>query len=368
MILNILIAMNAFKGTLSSLEVNHIIESHLKSSNHQITSIPMSDGGDGFLDSISSVIEGDFIEVETLNPLSESMKASYYLCNDTAYIELARVSGLNLIKEEDRNPLNTSTYGLGLVIKQAIDQGSKHICLGIGGSATNDGGAGMLQALGVKFFHEDKIMNEVIDGENIGQVTSFDLSRLNQLIKNIDIQVISDVENPLLGKHGAAHVYASQKGASDEEVLILEKNMMHFADVVESYFNKTYRNMSGSGSAGGIGFGLLSFMQAQIISGSNYMISLLKLEDKVRLSDIVVVGEGKLDQQTLYGKAPYGIAKIAKKHHKKVIGICAIKDDDLKTDIFDEIHTIVPYFESLRNTMLNPHQSLKKMLETINFK
>ncbi|AUD64664.1 hypothetical protein BK011_02850 [Tenericutes bacterium MZ-XQ] len=366
--MNILIAMNAFKGTLTSLEVNQIIESYLKSLNHKVTSMPMSDGGDGFLDSISSVVDGDFIEVDALNPMGESIKSSYYLYKNTAYIELAKVSGLNLIKEQDRNPLKTSTYGLGLVIKQAIDQGAKHVYIGIGGSATNDGGAGMLQALGVKFYNEGNIINEKINGEMIGHITSFDLRDLNHLIKEIDIQVVSDVENPLLGKHGAAQVYASQKGASDEAVRILEKNMMHFADVVETYFKKNYRNTSGSGAAGGIGFGLLSFMQAHLNSGINYMIKLSNLEDKLRFYDIIVVGEGKLDQQTLFGKAPYGIAKIAKKYNKKVIGIFAKIDESIKTDVFDEIYAIVPYYESLEYSMINPHLSLKKMLRNICFK
>ena len=360
--LNILVVMNAFKGTLTSLEANQTIKDYLRNSGHQVTSIPMSDGGDGFLDAISSIIKGEYIEIDTYNPLGKSIKTKYYRTRDIGYIELAKVSGLSLIKEDDRNPFKTSTYGLGVVIKHAIDQGIKHICLGIGGSATHDGGVGMLQAMGVKFYHNGKIIDENITGKMLVNITSFDTNVLDDLINHVNFEVVSDVRNPLLGMDGAAHVYASQKGASQEDILVLENNMSKFADVTEKHFNHQFRKIGGAGAAGGVAFGMISFLKARLQLGTDYMIKLLKIEDEIKKTDLVIVGEGKLDEQTKHGKAPFGIANLARKYEKHVIGIFALIDERVKTDFLDTCYAIVPKYLEMEEALINPSLGIKKVL------
>ncbi|AUD62861.1 hypothetical protein BK010_04395 [Tenericutes bacterium MO-XQ] len=363
--MNILVAMNAFKGTLSSVDVNEIVKNHFESLNHEVLSIPISDGGDGFLDAISKGLEGNFVEVEVFDPLNRTIKEKIFMIKDKAYIELAKVSGLNLLSKEEQNPLNTSTYGLGIMIKQAIYIGAKHIYIGAGGSATHDCGIGMLQALGVRFYHHGKLIDEKLCGKHLSLITSFDLSHLEDLIEYIDFEVITDVKNTLLGDQGAAHIYAKQKGASKEDITFLEKATKHFADIVEEYKNENFRDNDGSGAAGGIGFGFLSFLDATLHSGIEFMIDLLHIEEAIKKVDLIIVGEGKLDQQTIYGKAPYGIAKIAKKHQKKVIGIFGIKDDLKDNDFLDETYVIVPKYASNDLSMNHPKQALLNMLKKV---
>lgn len=365
--MNILVAANAFKGTLTSREVNQIIKDYLEKMNHQVTSVEMSDGGDGFLDVISSAIEGHFVYVETYNPLHDVIEVPYYMTKDAAYIELAKVVGLELIEEGRRNPLKTSTYGLGVLIKQAISQDVKRIYIGLGGSATNDGGAGMLQALGVKFYHKSQLLDQPLNGDTIGEITSIDTSELEDLIQSIDFELICDVDNPLLGKYGASQVYASQKGASQADIYVLDKHMEHYAHVIEDKFKRDFKHYRGSGAAGGVGFGCLATLGAKMYQGVSFMIDLLSIEQKIKTADVVIVSEGKLDQQTLHGKAPYGIAKLAKKYGKKVIGIFALKSDDAKMDFLDEIYVIVPKFANMRTSTKNPKNCLKKVLKSITF-
>ncbi len=363
--MNILVVMNAFKGTLTSNDVNHIIENHLISLNHRVITKPISDGGDGFLDAISKSIEGDFVEIDTFDPLNRSIKESFYMNKDKAYIELAKVSGLSLLTKDEKNPLYTSTYGLGVMIKQAIFKGVKHICIGIGGSATHDGGVGMLQALGVRFFDHGNLIEDHLCGYKLNQITSFDLTNLEDLIEKIDIEVVTDVTNPLLGHTGAAYIYAKQKGASIADVDYLEHATKHFADIVENHMGNKFRDIKGTGAAGGIGFGLISFLNATLHSGIDYVVGLLKIEDEIKKADIVIVGEGKLDKQTTYGKAPYGVAKIARKHQKKVIGIFASKEDISDADFLDETYVIVPKYAPIEMSINQPQQALLKVLKDI---
>lgn len=295
--------MNAFKGTLSSLEVNQVIEEHLRSLGHHVISLPISDGGDGFLDAISHKKEGYFIKAKTLDPIGRDISSCYYVSQETAYIELAKVSGLSLLKEEERNPFKTSTYGLGIIIKDAIDQGIKKICIGIGGSATHDVGTGMLQALGVKFYHQGRLIEDIMNGSMLNKITSFDLKAFKDFIKHVTFDVVTDVSNPLLGESGAAYIYAAQKGASKIDVEVLENSTKQFADVAETYLKMNYRLHKGSGAAGGIGFSLALFMHANLYLSIDHMIDILDIEDVLKQSDLVIVGEGKLDAQTAFGKS-----------------------------------------------------------------
>jgi glycerate 2-kinase len=363
--MKIIVAVDSFKGTLSSLHISQILKKHYEKKGHQVLSIPISDGGEGFVDALEDFYQEDLIEVDTYGPLSDMTKASYLIHQDIAFIELSSVSGINKINETRLNPLHTTTYGLGLLVLDAIQKGAKKIVLGLGGSATNDAGAGMLQALGVKYYHHDVEIKTPMNGKLLNEITSFDTKDLDQLIKGVTFEMASDVKNPLLGEDGCAYVYAKQKGASKNIQDQLEAHMTHYANIVEKQLRNEYRHHEGAGAAGGFGFGAMSFLNAKIHSGIDYMIDLLNVESFIEQSDIVFVGEGKLDKQTLFGKAPYGIAKIAKKYHKKVIGIFAISEVPVDFKFLDEIHVIVPKFADEAFSMKKPKEALEKMLESI---
>jgi glycerate kinase len=363
--MNIIVAVDSFKGTLSSLEISHLLKLHFEKQGHHVLPIPISDGGEGFVDAIDYLFNNGLITVDTYGPLQDAIQANYIKYQDIAFIELSSVSGLNKIDKSRLNPLETSTYGLGLLVLDAIDQGAKKIVLGLGGSATNDGGAGMLQALGVKFYHNEELILEPMSGKLLSKITSFDTAALDQKIKGISFELASDVKNLLLGSDGCAHIYAKQKGANQKMRSKLEINMTHFADVVENHYDQTYRFFEGAGAAGGFGFGAMAFLNAKIHSGIDYMIDLLNLDSYIKTSDIVIVGEGKLDKQTSFGKAPYGIAKIAKKYNKKVIGIFAVSEGIREANYLDEVHVIVPKYASVEFSMNEPKKALIKMLNDI---
>lgn len=364
--MKIMVAVDSFKGTLTSIEIASIIKDYYEKQKHQVISIPISDGGDGFVDAIRTFYNGELIYVNTVGPLGNPIKATYIINDEVAFLELSNVSGLNMIPKEKLNPLKTSTYGLGLVVKDAIDKGAKKIIIGLGGSATNDAGTGMLQALGVKFYENDTEIIEKMNGSLLKKVTGFDIKGLKAITKNVEFEMASDVKNPLLGTHGSVNVYAKQKGASKEMRFELEKNMAYFSNLVETYFKQVYKNETGAGAAGGFGFGARAFLNARMHRGIDYIIELLDIETCIIDSDVVFVGEGKLDHQTLFGKAPYGIAKIAKKHNKKVIGIFAINDTKIESDLFDEIYVIVPKFADQKTSIEKSAKALKTMLKEIN--
>lgn len=363
--MKILVAVDSFKGTLSSVDISHIIREVYENKDCVVDSMPISDGGEGFVDAINDFYHEHPRTIRTLGSLGDPIEASYIIHDKVAYIELSSVNGLNKIDETRMNPLETTTYGLGLLVKDAIKNGSGKIVIGLGGSATNDAGAGMVQALGVTFFNHDKRITDAINGNLLGDITSFDTRELDELTKDVTFVMASDVENPLLGKDGCAHIYARQKGATEHMQHILENNMTRYADVVEKHFRQTYRFAQGAGAAGGFGFGAMAFLKADMYSGIDYMIRMLEIEAKIMNSDVVLVGEGRLDRQTRFGKAPYGIAKLAKKHHKRVIGVFAVSEDVTDIEYMDEVHVIVPKYASLETSLSDPEHALKNMLEQI---
>jgi len=322
--MKILVAVNSFKGTLTSIQASKIIEKVFKSNSYKVQSIPIADGGDGTIDSIRYSIGGEKKFVKVSNPLGEKIKTYYILKDKTAYLEYAKTSGLTLINKSKLNPLKATSYGFGELINSALKKKINKIVIGIGGSATNDVGIGMLSALGVKFF--DKKGNEIKNINKTGaevlvKINDFDLSDMNPEIKNIDLEILSDVKNKLYGKNGASKIYAPQKGADAECVNRLEKGVKHFAGIIEKKLNiKT--DFEGAGAAGGLGAALKIFLNAKIISGINGIMKLMDLENKIKNSDLVITGEGSMDYQSAFGKAPAGVAELAKRHNKKVIAIC----------------------------------------------
>jgi len=317
--MRILIAPDSFKGSLSAQEVCVHLKAgmELADSSLEVNSVPLADGGEGTVEAILYSLQGEWVEVEVQDPLFRPVTARYGIIPDQkmAVIEMAAASGLELLTDDERNPLIASTYGTGELILHALDQGCESIITGIGGSATNDGGVGMLTALGATVTYDP---DRTDDGPLIG-INSLDLNHLDLRLKKVRIEIASDVTNSLTGKKGATHVFGEQKGATSEMRTVLEKNMIHYGNLLEAAAKKPIVDIPGAGAAGGLGAGLMALPLARLRSGFEIVADAVQLEEAVRQADWIITGEGKVDAQTLYGKVPYGVAKIAKSYHKPVI-------------------------------------------------
>ncbi|MCM3570577.1 glycerate kinase [Neobacillus mesonae] len=321
--MKIVIASDSFKGSASSLEIAEFIEKGIRrvQSNADVLKLPLADGGEGTVDALVNALNGQYVEKVVTGPLGEKVKAKYGIINqDIAVIEMAEASGLTLIPSHERNPFKATTYGTGELIKSALDHGVKEILIGIGGSATNDAGAGMAQALGVAL--ADNEHQEIGYGaESVARVEKIDTSAIDPRIKNTKMTILSDVTNPLCGENGASYVYGPQKGASSEDVVKLDAILKRFGELVERTLGIEMMNKKGAGAAGGLGAGLMAFCNGQLHSGIDRILDIINLEEQVKEADLVITGEGMMDFQSVQGKAPIGVAKIAKKHNKPVIAI-----------------------------------------------
>lgn len=331
--MRILVAPNYFKGSLTSLKVANCIEKGIKKvfTKAEVIKIPFADGGDGTVESITSAISGSkIINCKVIGPLGEKIDSFFGILPDnTAVIEMAAASGLRLVPPGKRNPLITTTYGVGELIISALNYGCKKIIVGIGGSATNDGGAGMAQAIGVRLLDENG--KEIrFGGGELKRLGKIDMSGIDNRIKDIEIIVASDVTNPLCGRNGASYVYGPQKGATHKMVKELDENLLNYAEIIKRDLKIDVKNIPGSGAAGGLGAGLLAFCGAKMREGFKLIAEITKLEEKVRESSLVITGEGKIDSQTLCGKAPYGVTQYAKKYNIPVIVIAGSVVGDLE--------------------------------------
>ncbi len=321
----IAIAPDSFKGTLTALQAAEQIEKGFRRglSNISIRKIPMADGGEGTVHAIVEATGGKFCSRRVQDPLGRKIKAVYGLSGDgaTAVIEMAAASGLALLKRSERNPAVTSTFGTGELIKDALKHKPKKMLIGIGGSATNDGGTGMARALGVKFL--DASGQPIAEGgEALKNLAHIDMSGLDKRINNISIEVACDVDNPLTGRHGAAQVYSPQKGATPSMVKKLDAALKHLAEVISRDIGPNILKIPGSGAAGGLGAGLMAFMGAKLRPGIDIVIDSVKLRRRLKGCDLVITGEGMMDDQTVYGKTPAGVAKVAGELKIPVIAIC----------------------------------------------
>ncbi len=316
-----------FKGSLTAQQVIEGISKGIEKSlaDCKITSMLASDGGDGFLHSVAAYLPIEMVDVETVDPLGRPLVApiGFDKTNKTAYVELALTSGIVLLKDEEKNPMNTSTYGTGLQIKKALGLGATKIYLGIGGSATNDGATGIAKALGYRFID--------IRGEELKPIGK-NLDRINviqndYLHNDVSFFAINDVSNPLYGPKGAASIYGRQKGASDVEVKQLDSGLRNLDKVVIKDLNLENAHITGSGSAGGTGYGLKTFCNATYVSGIEFLLKLAKVDSLLKEGkiDCIVTGEGAIDEQTLYGKLISGVLKVARQYDIPVIGVCGIK-------------------------------------------
>lgn len=322
--MRILVAPDSFKGSLTAMEVAKNIKKGINSydSKIDVELLPMADGGEGTVQSLVDATNGEIIEKEVNGPLGNKVKAFYGLLGDqkTAVIEMAAASGLPLVPEGKKNPLKTTTYGTGELIASALDAGAQKIIIGIGGSATNDAGVGMAQALGAEILDAE---GQQIDfgGGNLDKIEKINLDKLDSRLQDVEVVVACDVDNPLYGKDGAAYVYAPQKGADPEMVKILDQNLRHFNQIAIKELNKDINKIPGAGAAGGLGAGLVAFLDAELKAGVDIVLDIIDFESYLKDVDLVITGEGMLDGQSIYGKTPVGVSRSAAKKDIPVIAI-----------------------------------------------
>ncbi len=322
--MKIVIAPDSYKESLTAMEVATAIENGFKQVFPQANCIklPMADGGEGTVQSLVDATGGEIVNALVTGPLGQTVEGFYGLLGEgtTAVIEMAAASGLHLVEPVQRNPLLTTTYGTGELIKAALDAGVTHIIVGIGGSATNDGGMGMAQALGARFI--DSNGAELgFGGGALAQLASIDLSGLDPRLAAIKLEVACDVDNPLCGVKGASHVFGPQKGATPEMVAQLDENLAHYAQVIRQTNGKEVIGQAGAGAAGGLGAALLGLFDADLRPGINIVMDAVNLCEVVKDADLVITGEGRIDSQTIHGKTPVGVARTAKMYDLPVIGI-----------------------------------------------
>lgn len=365
------LAPDSFKESMTSMEACLAMEKGIKKvfKDAECIKVPMADGGEGTVDALVNATEGKFIEIELTNPLGKKIKANYGILGDgkTAVIEMAKASGIELIDRSERNPYVTTTYGTGEIIKDAVNKGIKHILIGIGGSATNDAGAGMLQALGVKLLDANK--EEIaFGGVQLEKIEYIDKCKLDEFLKDVTIEVACDVTNPLVGENGASYIFGPQKGATPEMVKVLDNNLRHFALKVKESFGIDIAHVPGSGAAGGLGGALLGFLNAELRSGIELVIKYTNLEEKIKTSDYVFTGEGSIDGQTIFGKTPVGVSKLGKKYDIPVVAFAG-KVDPESSNLYSEgmksIFSIMRGVETLDDALKNGASNLEKTVESV---
>ena len=358
--MNILLAPDSFKDSLPAKAVaDHMAKGIRKvMPSAQITKVPLSDGGEGLLEAVVTPLEGRLITVQVKDPLMRDIKANYGLIDKgkTAVIEMAAASGLELLKDNERNPMITSTYGTGQLIKDALDQGCDKLIIGLGGSATNDGGTGMVKALGVKFLNPK---SETIGagGGALKDLSHIDMTELDHRLSNCEIIVACDVNNPLTGKNGSSLVFGAQKGGDIETLKQLDKNLLNYVEVIHKDLGKDLKARGGTGAAGGTAMGLLAFLDAELKPGIELIMDELQLEKQIMQANVIFTGEGQIDKQTLNGKTIAGLAKLAKKQNVPVIAIAGKVDNNIDqlyhrgiTAAFSIVNQPMELKEAIQNT------------------
>ncbi len=329
--MKIVIAPDSFKGSLTALQVAEAMEVGLQRvfPDATIEKVPMADGGEGTVQSLVDATGGEILTAQVMDPLGNTIDAQYGVLGDgvTAVIEMAEASGLTLVPLDKRDPRVTTTYGTGELIRSALAHGCRKLIIGIGGSATNDGGAGMAQALGAKLLTAS---GEQIKpgGGHLATLNSIDLSELDPRITETETVVACDVNNPLTGEQGASYVYGPQKGATREIIEMLDANLAHFDKILQRDLSKSVGNVPGAGAAGGLGAGLMAFVDASLKSGIEIVTEAAQLSKRLADADLVITGEGQINFQTVFGKTPVGVARVAKTHNIPVIAIAGSIADD----------------------------------------
>ncbi|HEY4786235.1 MAG TPA: glycerate kinase [Bacteroidales bacterium] len=372
--MNILIAPDSFKDALSSREVANYLKAGMIKviPDWLFDLVPLADGGEGTVETILSSVKGETIRITVHDPLMRQISSFIgFIPVRTALIEMAAASGLMLVSEGERNPWVTTSFGTGELIKTALDNDCKTIILGIGGSATNDAGVGIAMALGVKFLDEKNNPVSAGGGE-VGRIRKIDISGLDARISDTEILVACDVTNPLTGPDGASAVYSPQKGADTGMVKELDANLVSLARVIKEQLGKDVETLPGAGAAGGMGAGLVAFLDAKLVRGFDLVASVTRLEQKIANADIVITGEGKVDGQTPFGKTAFGVAQLAKKHKKPVILVAGTIAEGAEvlysmgvSAMMSVINKPMPLEEALKTTphlLENTGESIARML------
>ena len=365
------LAPDSFKESLTAQEVADAMEIGIKKvfPNAECVKVPMADGGEGTVQSLVDGTDGKIYEVDVTGPLGKIVNARYGILgdNETAVIEMAEASGIHYVEKEKRNPLITTTYGTGEVIKEALNKGVKKIIIGIGGSATNDGGAGMIQALGGRLL--DKEGNDLsFGGGSLDKLDRIDLTKFDERINKVKVEVACDVNNTLTGEEGASAIFGPQKGATPDLVKLLDKNLGHYAQIVKEQLGKDMANEKGAGAAGGLGFALLTFCNGELKPGIDIVIEYSNLDTKIQGASYVLTGEGSIDGQTKFGKTPYGVAQVAKKYDIPVIAVAGnvgSGTEELYGLGFNSILSIMPGVMTLDKALVTGKKNIENTVENI---
>lgn len=368
--MKVVIAIDSFKGSLSSIEAGNAIVKGIRrvDADADICVRPLADGGEGTVEALVEGMKGKIEKVNVTGPLGKQVESQYGILEEhkTAIIEMSSAAGITLVDDEERNPLHTTTYGVGEMIRDAIEKGCRRFIVGIGGSATNDCGIGMLQALGYEFFNASGEQVEY-GAKGLRDIVSISESNVIKELKECTFQVACDVTNPLCGERGCSAVYGPQKGATPEMVKDMDEWLSRFAELAKKSYPKADKEAPGTGAAGGLGFAFLTFTNGVLESGIQIVLKETELENYVHDADIVITGEGRLDGQTAMGKAPVGVAKLAKKHDKPVIAFagCVTKEAvECNHEGIDAFFPIVRRATTLEEAM-DPDNACSNLMDTV---
>lgn len=367
----VVIAPDSFKESLTALEVAEAVETGFKKvfPNWEYVKIPMADGGEGTVQSLVDATDGFIKEVEVLDPLGRKIEASYGISGDgkQAIIEMATASGLELLKQSERDVMQATSWGLGDLICSALDEGVERILIGIGGSATNDAGAGMIQRLGGKLLDAEG-KQIPYGGVALSKLQTIDLLELDARLSDIEIEVACDVNNPLTGPGGASYIYGPQKGADEEQIKELDQNLKHFAEIIRKDLDIDIEKEPGAGAAGGVGGALLAFLGAELRSGGELITEWLALEDIIKDADLVITGEGGINHQTVYGKTPVIVSKLAKKYQIPVIALAGSISEGYEKVYehgIDVIFSVLSEVTDLKEALKTAPQNVERTAENI---
>ncbi len=365
--MKVVVAIDSLKGSLSSLEAGSAIREgiHRATDDAQVVVRPLADGGEGTVEALALGMNGRIELIKVTGPLGDSVEAAYGIIDETrtAIIEMSAAAGITLISEQDRNPMNTTTYGVGEMIADAIRKGCRNFIVGIGGSATNDGGIGMLQALGYSFLDADQ--NPVPFGaRGLSVLETISDEHVIPQLKDCHFKIACDVTNTLCGEQGCSAIFGPQKGATPTMIMQMDKWLAYYAHLTQKKYPKANMKQAGTGAAGGLGFAFLAYTNAVLESGIKIVLEETKLASYIKDADIVITGEGRLDGQTVMGKAPIGVAEIAKKYHKPVIAFSGCVTEDAiacNSHGIDAFFPILRTVTSLEDAML-PDNARKNMV------
>ncbi|MCM8771746.1 MAG: glycerate kinase [Candidatus Omnitrophica bacterium] len=372
--MKIVICPNSFKGALTSLEISSIIAKEIKKfiPSSEIIKFPIADGGDGTLEVLKNLIGGKYIKTFAKDPLGREIETKYLKKESIAYIEMAKISGLALLKENERNPMETTTYGLGELIKDAIKRKCKKIFIGVGGSATNEGGIGALTALGFKFIDKNGNILYPGKGRNLISIEKVEYPEEYENLKKVKFTILADVNNPLYGKNGASFVYGRQKGATEKMIKILDDGLRHYAKIIKKYTGIQVNKIKSSGAAGGIVAGFVSFLSADIVSGIEEILNLGSFESKIKDANLIITGEGKIDKQTFYGKGVGIILNYSIKYKIPTVVLAGKIEEEIYKftnnpyiSLFSIVQGPVSLEESIRKTRKYIKTKIREILKLI---